>query len=107
MLKTPYFEAFDQWLYFRPPGFRLVILWLQLKDKMRIAILLVVHLGLADVDEGGHAVAVGLQDIGPDSPLARRNSTRENRPKHRPMIVESSESRLFLKRNLCLRANPE
>ena len=36
-------------------------------------------------------------------PLARRNLAQGNRVRHSEMVVESSESSLFLKRNLCWR----
>jgi hypothetical protein len=41
------------------------------------------------------------QDMGFGPPLARRNLAHGNIARHNEVVVESSESSLFLKRNLC------
>ena len=59
------------------------------------------HLGLADQHVGGQVIVVVQQDVGFDAAFGA--AAQGNRLRHRLMVVESSDSSLFLKRNVCVR----
>ena len=64
----------------------------------------VMQVGIADVDKGGHVIGVVQQNVRFDAALGASKCRQGNRERHRETVVESSESSLFLKRNLCFLA---